>query len=211
MSPSRRQPVLRLEDEDELVRTMREQMSLEKELETAKINLSQKPDFNLFDAFRIFDVDSRGFVTHTDLKYGLNDIGVFPSNEELDLFFKRYDKNMDSRIRFSEFCDAFTPTDSYYSTLLNRRTSNNVRGRLYARDDCFMAETKFEFKNVWRTHFKIETFSEQLRQRLDKRPGFNVFDAFASCDLFEDGVVTKNEIKRLIESRGFYVSEKEVS
>lgn len=94
---------------------------------------------------------------------GLNDIGVFPSHEELDLFFKRYDKDLDGRIRFSEFCDAFSTADTYYATLLNRRTSNNVRGRLYQRDDCFLTETKIEFKNVWRTHFKIEIFSEQLR------------------------------------------------
>jgi len=65
------------------------------------------------------------------MKVGLNEIGIFPSNEELDLYIKRYDKNNDLRIRFSEFCDSLTPTDSYYATLVNRRTSNNSRGRLY--------------------------------------------------------------------------------
>ena len=38
-SPSRRQPPLRLADEDELVRALREQISLERELENAKIAL----------------------------------------------------------------------------------------------------------------------------------------------------------------------------
>jgi len=94
------------------------------------------------------------------LKYGLNEIGIFPAPEELDLFIKRYDKNGDFRLRFSEFCDAFTPVDNYYAALLNRRTSNDTRGRLYSRDDCFLNETKIEFRNVWRVHFKIEVFSE---------------------------------------------------
>jgi len=58
---------------------------------------------------------------------------------------------------------------------------------------------------------KIECASESLRQRLSKRPGFNVYEAFASCDLYGDGVVSKDELRRLIESRGFYVSEKEVN
>lgn len=94
MSPSRgKQPTLRLSDEDELVRAFREQISLERELEQAKVGLIQKPDFNIFDAFRIFDIDSRGWVSLTDLKLGLNEIGVYPSIDELDLFFKRYDKN----------------------------------------------------------------------------------------------------------------------
>lgn len=39
-SPSRKQPVLRLEEEDELVRALRETISLEKELENAKISLA---------------------------------------------------------------------------------------------------------------------------------------------------------------------------
>ena len=159
-SPIRKQPVLRLEDEDELVRAMREQISHERELDTVKIALIQKSDFNLFDAFRIFDIDSRGYITMSDLRSGLNEIGIFPSTEELDLFFKRYDKNQDGRIRFSEFCDSFSPSDNYYATLLNRRTSNNARGRFYSRDDCFLSDTKVEFRNVWRTHFKIEVYAE---------------------------------------------------
>jgi len=202
--------VLPLAEEDELVRALREQISFERELENAKTALIHKPDFNLFDAFRIFDFDSRGYATISDFKYGLNEIGVYPSAEELDLFIKRYDKNRDLRIRFSEFCDAFTTNDKYYAALLNRRTSNDTRGRLYSRDDCFLTETKIEFRNVWRVHFKIEAFSEQLRQRLSKRPGFQLFDAFVSCDLNDTGSISKEELRRLMESRGFYVSEKEV-
>jgi len=94
---------------------------LERELENAKISLVQKADFNIFDAFRIFDIDSRGWVSQTDLRLGLNEIGVYPASEEMDLFVKRYDKNSDGRIKFSEFCDAFSPIDNYYATMLNRR------------------------------------------------------------------------------------------
>jgi Ca2+-binding EF-hand superfamily protein len=88
---------------------------LERELENAKILLAQTPDFNIFDSFRIFDMDSRGWISLTDLKLGLNEIGVYPDTEELTLFFKRYDKDEDGRLRFSEFSDAFTPLDNYYS------------------------------------------------------------------------------------------------
>ena len=106
---------LRLDDEDELVRALREYINVERELENAKISLTQTPDFNVFDAFRIFDMDSRGWISLTDLKIGLNEIGVYPDHEELALFFKRYDRDMDNRLRFSEFSDAFTPIDNYYA------------------------------------------------------------------------------------------------
>ena len=41
--------------EDETVRALKEYIDLENRLETAKSNLSFRYDFNLFDAFRIFD------------------------------------------------------------------------------------------------------------------------------------------------------------
>src|SRR6185312_3456855 len=56
-SPIKRS-ALPLAEEDELVRTLREHITFEKELENAKISLVSKPDFNLFDAFRVFDIDS---------------------------------------------------------------------------------------------------------------------------------------------------------
>jgi len=98
-------------------------------------------DFNLFDAFRLYDIDSRGWVSLSDLKFGLNDSGIYPSHEELELYFKRYDKDGNGRLKFSEFCDSFTPLDNYYAAMLNRRVSNDSRGRFFKRDDCFLSST----------------------------------------------------------------------
>lgn len=63
---------------------------------------------------------------------------------------------------------------------------------------------------MMRTHFKIEVISEQLRQRLNKLPGFNVYEAFGSCDLNDNGKISKDEFKQLLMSRGFYASEVEM-
>ena len=40
---------------------------------------------------------------------------------------------------------------------------------------------------------------------------FNIYEAFKTCDINDDGVVTQNEIGRLMESRGFYVSSKDLN
>ena len=42
-------------------------------------------------------------------------------------------------------------------------------------------------------------------------PYFNVNDAFNSLDINGDGRISRDEFRRMIQSRGFYVSEKEVS
>jgi Ca2+-binding EF-hand superfamily protein len=82
---------------------------------------------------------------------------------------------------------------------------------VYPRDEVFSLTTRLDFKELWRTHLRVEASAEHLRQKLQHKPLFNVYDAFKTCDINEDGIVTDHEIKRLMESRGFYVSDKEVS
>ena len=167
-----------------------------------------KPDFNLHDAFAIFDTNHDGQISTAEVREGLAAIGVFPTHDEVDLFFKRYDSDNDGGIGFKEFAKAFESDDTYYAHMLNRRPSNH-RHACYRRDDCFYADTQIEFRNMWRVHFKCENGAEQVRQRLHRQSCFNVYEAFNSLDLSGDGKVDAAEIKRLIESRGFYVSHKE--
>lgn len=62
---------------------------------------------------------------------------------------------------------------------------------------------------MWRSHFKLESAAEGVRQRLACNPHFNAQQAFNSLDFNADGSVSAVEIKRIIESRGYYVTEKE--
>ena len=39
---------------------------------------------------------------------------------------------------------------------------------------------------------------------------FNTYDAFKSCDMNDDGIVTGNEIRRLMESKGMYVNSQDI-
>ena len=47
------------------------------DVERAKTDLAIKPDFNLIDAFRIFDIDSTGEVPIDVFKDGLYSLGLF--------------------------------------------------------------------------------------------------------------------------------------
>ena len=206
-----KKPILRVGDEDELINSLREQCSLEREIEACKIALSQKCDFNLFDAFNVFDVARIGQISVHDIREGLNAIGVHPTAEEVELFVTRYDRTHDRRLTFPEFSEAFLPLDQYFCTMLNRRPANRPGKAVYKRDDCFLADTQVEFRSMWRTHFSAECASETLRQRLQSRPFFNLADAFNSLDINEDGRVTFDELKRLIESRGFFVDARDLT
>lgn len=208
-SPSRK-PMLGLRDEDELVNGLRDLIRVENDIEREKVSLALKSDFNLTDAFKIFDTNYCGHICVTELRDGLAAIGVFPTSEELDLFITRYDTTGDRRLNMREFSDAFLALDAYYAGMVERRGSNH-RYPLYRRDDCFLPDTQLEFRAVWRTHMRSEVASETVRQRLSRMPYFNVYEAFNSLDMNDSGAISREEFKRLIQSRGFYVSEKEAT
>lgn len=99
------------------------------------------PDFNSFDAFRIFDVDGIGSITANELVYALADIGVHCLAEDVQLFFKRYNKRRNGRIDFGEFAAALDPQDSYYASILCNRRSTDRRLNIYKKDDLFAPDT----------------------------------------------------------------------
>lgn len=202
-------PALCSGKEYDLVKALYDIIREERDLETAKINLARRADYNLYDAFRIFDTTNRGFITLGELRDGLAAIGLYPSTSDIELYIKRYDRQGDRRLRFSDFSDSFTPsTDLYSASTLNRRHSNNYPvSRFSARDDCFDAGTRIEFRAAWNTHFKVEAMCEGIRQRLRALPCFDLYSAFLTCDLYHDSVVSKDELRRLIDCRGFCVTE----
>ena len=207
-SPSRK-PILSLREEDELVQGLRDMIRIENEVESHKVSCALKSDFNLTDAFKIFDRDYRGTITSYELRDGLSAIGVFPSSDEVDLFITRYDSTGDRRLNMREFSEALLALDPYYASMVNRRPSNH-RYPTYRRDDCFLPDTQIQFRSLWRSHFQGEVQAETIRQRLQRMPYFNVYEAFNSMDLNDSGAISREEFKRMIQSRGFYVSEKEV-
>jgi len=116
----------------------------ERHIEQSKIRLIEHTDFNIFDAFKMFDQMGKGSLTISEIHSGLvNTLGLIPTNQEMDLFFTRYDKDRDGRLRFAEFCQAFVPIDRGYSQLLNNRQgSRRPDSYGYSRpDEMFMPVT----------------------------------------------------------------------
>jgi Ca2+-binding EF-hand superfamily protein len=66
----------------------------------------------------------RGSLTLGELYNGLvNQFELVPSQDEIELFFLRYDKDRDGRLRFTEYCNAFIPLDGHFAAMLNSRKS----------------------------------------------------------------------------------------
>lgn len=83
---------MKTNEEKFLVNIFRDFIRLEDEIEQQKILLSFKADFNLVDAFALFDLNGTGTVSIKDLHEGLIAIGVNvePSMSDLYLLANRY-------------------------------------------------------------------------------------------------------------------------
>ena len=93
-------------------------VGMERELETAKVIVAMRPDFNLYDAFKVFDPEGRGSIRGEQLQKGLDLYGVY-AKDETDLIIKRYDNNGDGTLVFHEFCAMFIPMDHHLAQELD--------------------------------------------------------------------------------------------
>ena len=79
---------MRGNEEDQLVNSLKEIIDYERELEDIKQHLASNLDFNMEDAFSLFDFTSSGQINHSDLVRGFNIFGVNPSDSEIKLIMQ---------------------------------------------------------------------------------------------------------------------------
>ena len=98
---------------------------VESQIEDAKIKLALNADFNCEDAFRLFELDGRGFLTDEDIKYGLNLLGIYPTNADIRLFMKRFDLQKQGSINYADFFDIVVPFEKEYRNMVEFRQPNS--------------------------------------------------------------------------------------
>lgn len=87
-------------------------MEVEAILEKKKRELAMRSDFNLTDAFKLFNSvkNHRKGIDCDDLYYILlNVIGLSITKDEVFILFYKMDRDNDGFINYTEFSSAFTP------------------------------------------------------------------------------------------------------
>lgn len=149
------------ECENHIYFVFQNQLELEKNIEKVKIQLSLKTDFNLIDAFRIFNESGTGSASIQDLIHGLKDLGLQVNNDEITLFMARFDQDHDRQLRYSEFCQAFLPQDSFHASLLAKKAPLTMYPQsLVPKEQIFYPETTELFLQAWTTHLQNEIQAE---------------------------------------------------
>jgi len=193
-----------------LIEALKQLVLLEKELEVGKQDLALRPDFNLLDFFRSFDAGERGAISSLEIREGLERFGVIASKEQLYLFLRRFDRDNDGKLKFSDFAEAFTCKEQEYANLLNNRTPINADLNLEI-DQTFGEETMKTVARILRLHLDTEVSTEAIRQRLARRYKFNAHEGFAYLDLKEDGVITIDELGEVLDKNDCYATQKDLA
>lgn len=86
---------------------------MEKQIEKVKCELSRNPEFNLYQAFKMFDLKNRGHIEIEEFIFALTKITGKNWNrvlrEQTQMIFRRYDQDQDGYLNYTEFCQLFLP------------------------------------------------------------------------------------------------------
>ena len=80
-------------EEDEIARALKDFISIDKDIEGVKCLLALKSDFNLEDAYKIFDIESKGNFNLRELEEALSILRIYPKREELQFMIQVYDED----------------------------------------------------------------------------------------------------------------------
>ena len=108
---------------EEFVKALKEIIFAEREVESTKIELALKSDFNIVDAFKMMDVRGAGAIAQQDLKDGLTqNLGFMDfSSDDLYLLYRRFDRGNCGSLTFNDFNRAVLPFSREYANLIKDR------------------------------------------------------------------------------------------
>jgi Ca2+-binding EF-hand superfamily protein len=87
------------------------QLRIDKNTEIHKEVLSSNIQFNVREAFRIFDQDNKGFITEADLAQKIADLNVYANPK---VILDKFDRDGDGQLSYQEFKQILTPLNSSY-------------------------------------------------------------------------------------------------
>lgn len=143
-------------DEKLLATLLYEIILNEKDIEEAKMKLAECADFNLMDAFSMIDDKSLGWTSAPQIYKCLITNGIFVHKDDVYQFTRRFDRDYDSKLLYSDFCEAMTPKDTYYAHNLQQRKPKYIHVKEVPKKFYFADQTRDTMFQLYKTHFLVD-------------------------------------------------------
>lgn len=97
------------------------------------------------DGFQMMDEKNLGWVSAPQILTFLIKMGVFAHKDDVYTFVRRFDRDHDSKLLYSDYCDFMTPKDSYYKHALGGRQPKYIHCKEVPRKNYFTDQTRDAF------------------------------------------------------------------
>ena len=151
--------------ENKFLKYLNKLIELESKIEDFKMNLIMRPDFNVEDAFRIFENPQNGKISFGDLQNTLKQLGIFPSLKEVKLLMRRADIQNKGFIDYSDFFDLLVPYQKKYRDNVERRIPSSFIPP-YNKTEIFLLSTKIYLVNLLRLIISCEDELNIIRENI---------------------------------------------
>ena len=154
----------------------RELIDGEMEIESYKINLALKEDFNCEDFFRLFEFEGQGYITSEDLNYGLNLLNLKSNEQTIKLLMKRFDLLKENKLNYGDFFDMIVSFQRSYRNLIEKRIplSKNPENILDSIDKRTISCFKVLLLSIIEFEYRINNIRKKLN--LDENKIKELFD-----------------------------------
>ena len=193
------------EEKDKLLEYFRKVMREEGDLERTKTSLALKDDFNVEDAYRIFELDGRGFLTEDDISAGLDLLGVAHTPSDVRKLMKKYDNSRTGTLNYADFFDIVTPYEKDLRDMVENRPP--ISCCPCHCPDVFCCPTRINLKNLF-----DEVIGSERRINND-RMGMSLTRAklpslFKDLDRYGLGYFTEDDLRNYLQKNYSLTNEK---
>jgi len=173
---------------DELIAIFKEQIKIEKNLEDHKVNLSLQPDFNLPDAYKIFNTKNKNYITLIEFVKGLKEIGFHKPEDDIKMMYSYYARNPYKKLTYANFCYMLQPINSNCVHIVSKRAS------IRSTNTSLSKYIQTMLKKLFNQLVEAEKEIESIRVKFSKSKCINHYNAFKLIDSHKKDEITMSDV-----------------
>jgi Ca2+-binding EF-hand superfamily protein len=157
---------------------IQEMIPLESNLEEIKKDLATCNDVIIQELFGLFNsLKNENKIDKISFQKTLNKFFIYPTDEEIDLIFSRYDIDGDSYLEFFELSEIFLPFSQEHAKIMKNRITTKPNSKI-------SQESKSYLIKFFKTLINNEAHFELNRRKLCSREFFSAYEEFAKLKTF---------------------------
>ena len=157
----------------------------EKEVEQARISLSENREFEPYSAFRSLDRLGVGYISYLDIRDFLEKNRIPCSSQDVNSLIKQYDSNLDGRLVLGEFQQLTLPSTSNILRDLAMQRSATPRLPL---------DVEFLLARLLDKELGLQRRLELAKKDLHLRYDFAVITAFSALDYPSTSYISRDKL-----------------